>query len=324
MSEDFPQPNPDELQKPAEGQQSPLEPGQQEGSSEVHIPISDGLTTDEDNRPHAEVPEFPTGTFTKDSPDDSGRVEDESLALDMAYAGKEKRDQAVAERERASSSFAESERRGGDWEWKKSGKRHTERADELDDSANRVEEWVKVLHEHPVPEGYLESRNVTALGLAALEEKVLDWQETIDSKLGQLDSSPLLGIKGFDIGWRQGEPVNLIADAFGAVPGAGGSYERSGDRLLDCPLDRFDDEADRLVRFHDADPEGIEKLKAYREALENPETTLGQLRDMYAEAYTKKYLEPLRSNIEKNTALLDDIRSGNARSVTEDAETQSQ
>lgn len=245
---------------------------------------------------------------------------DYDLAWDMAHASKEERYKAAEKRAAAVSRQAEYERRGRRPEdrllWKEGVHRHTKEAERFDEDADRIDGWVEFLRDHPIPEEYMSSHNVTARGLAAIEKNILDLQEQIDEKLQALDSTPLVGVHGFDIGWRLGVPVNLIARAFGAVPKAGAVDAGGGEILLTCSLDKFDREAEIAIRFYDAKPDGVQKLKAYREAVENPETTLGQLRDMYAEAYDREYLEPLRRKIEVNHEILDAIRNGQFTTVS--------
>jgi hypothetical protein len=246
---------------------------------------------------------------------------DYDLAWDMAHASKEERYAAAEARAKAASDQAEYERRrglgDGNGSWKKRSESGKKEAEQLDEDAERIEEWVQLIRDYPIPEEYMSRNNLTARGLAAIEKSASDLQDEIDDKLRELESSPLLGVNGFKIGFNLGKPVNLIAHAFGVA-----RYEQGHEPLpnlailRDCDLDEFNEYAEVAIEYYDADPEGVQKLKAYREALQNPETTLGQLRDMYAEAYIKEYIEPLRRKIESNEGILDSIRNGQFDTVS--------
>lgn len=185
------------------------------------------------------------------------------------------------------------------------------RADMFRDYADRIEDWVAALHERPLPEAFVESEKITARGLVGIEDQIDNRKVKLERYTQALEEAgPLVGVNGVDVGSRVDpmpvQPLDVIRTAYGM------SLEREGRfSLVDIELEKFDKLVERMAEVGSPYPEeGVKRLKEYRQAVDNPETTLGQLRDMYVDAYERAYIKPNRDFIEQNTALLDQIRTG--------------
>lgn len=196
-----------------------------------------------------------------------------------------------------------------DLEHKQRGSEHE--ANMFRDYADRIEGWVAVLHERPLPETFVESEKITARGLVGIEDQI-DIRKTKLERYTQAleEAGPLVGVNGVDVGSpanpRFIQALDVIRTAYGM------SLEREGRfSLVDIELEKFDKLVERMAEVGSPYPEeGVKRLKEYRQAVENPETTLGQLKDMFVDTYEKAYIKPNREFIEQNTALLDQIRTG--------------
>lgn len=238
---------------------------------------------------------------------ESGRIEDKDLAWDMALASKPERETAVEFRKIA---------KGNEHNFfsKEKYVDHTNlnRGKYQDERAENIEEWAKILHEHPLPESFIESEQITARGLVSIEDQVEDSKHRLKRYTEALEeANVLVGVNGVNLGSlaedvSAAQPLYVIRAAYGM------NLERESKfYLVDFELEEFDKEVKRMADVGRPYPEeGIRHLKEYCEAIENPKTTLGQLKDMYADAFKKAYIEPNREFIDKNQTLLDQIRSG--------------
>lgn len=173
----------------------------------------------------------------------------------------------------------------------------------------------------------MKSEQITARGLVGIEVQIISDEQKIEEFTKALEEAgPMAGIEGVKVslGGSAGNkrqfarPLDVICAAYDIKDG------RSVHLLKDIELDKFDWLVERRAAAGiEYSPEGLKQLRAYREAIENPDTTLGQLKDMYTDAFNKAYIEPRRTFIEKNTALIEQIRSGSAGSTAENTETQS-
>lgn len=183
--------------------------------------------------------------------------------------------------------------------------------DRFGNYADRIENWVAVLHERPLPEAFVESEKITARGLVSIEDQIDIRKRRLERYTKALEEAgPLVGVNGVGVGSRVNsmsvQPLDVIRTAYGM------SLEREGRfSLVDIELEKFDKLVERMAEVGSPYPEeGVKRLREYRQAVDNPETTLGQLRDMYVDAYKRAYIKPSRDFIEQNTALLDQIRTG--------------
>jgi hypothetical protein len=188
--------------------------------------------------------------------DDSGRIEDENLAWDMAHATKENRDWAATEND-------------------------PRRRESFIDSAEKREKWVEFLHQHPLSEALREkySGRLDAEALYFAEDtlKIVESDISYAEYVLERDDSPLLGVWGIKTSGRGYYPVEVIRE---------------------------------LRRTSEDKEEGQKIAEAYDAAIGNPDTTLGQLRDMYIDAYRKVFIEPYKKQAEEISAFLDEVRSG--------------
>lgn len=196
-----------------------------------------------------------------------------------------------------------------DLEHRQRGSEHE--ANMFRDYADRIEGWVAVLHERPLPETFVASEKITARGLVGIEDQIDIRKTKLERYTKALEEAgSLVGVNGVDVGSpadpRFIQPLDVIRTAYGM------SLEREGRfSLVDIELEKFDKLVERMAEIGSPYPEeGVKRLKEYRQAVENPETTLGQLKDMFVDAYEKAYIKPNREFIEQNTALLDQIRTG--------------
>jgi hypothetical protein len=188
--------------------------------------------------------------------DDSGRIEDENLAWDMAHASKQKRDWAATEND-------------------------PRRRESFIDSAETIEKWVDFLHQHPLSEALREKYPglLDAKKLAGREEDLHRYASTIllnEYRLEQSDR-PLLGVNGLRRNERDYDPGTVMME---------------------------------VRRMSENKEEGQKIADAYYAAISDPETTLGQLRDMYIDAYKKVFIEPYQREAEEVRAFLDEVQSG--------------
>lgn len=324
-----------------------IQPEEQDGIAAQTINSTDlgsgdgqtGYPNDLDGEPTTETPVVDP---------DAGRIKDKELAVDVAYAGKPARDLALRKRDKAESvrqlaqdlderldsqaTLEPDEREEIEQEFRtKIGTRDVELIDAVRDrisnrdfdnriiseddeqrekeimdiiadshdeeakkeirNAERKEEWTEILGTKPLSEAFRQAHNVDAGYLMRIEDSIPKSKADLQrhqQMLEQLERNPILAIKGSDIlaDNRMPSLSTLMRTAY--IP-----------QLTDS-----DHQGD--------DPADKEAYDAYTEAISNPETTLGQLRDMYVQAYRKAYTKPLQKSIEVSESIIQDVKTGRA------------
>lgn len=149
-------------------------------------------------------------------------------------------------------------------------------ADYRNDAAS-IENWARILYEHPISEDYLArypNVNFDPPHVMWLERN-MDWQVDQAAAIEQLADN----LQGMDILWAR----------------------YAGSQKLPSLAE--------LVR-HIEDDAGLNAN--WQKLIGSPDTTIPQLRNFYAEALKRKYSEPLRNEANIKKAVLEDIRSGRA------------
>lgn len=336
MSEDFPQqPKPIEdinnVQNPTPDQEVATAPvtfaGTTEGESNTELPVEN------------------VG---------DGRIEDKDKALDMAYAGKETREEAAALREEGKTlreqvalgdetinsednQFKPTSERRHIFETQKNREdllrrsaRKERLADRADREAQEIESWAEILYDNPISDAYRQAHqniHFTPKDLRYKEEELRRISEGIEwgeYKLAELQNT--VGVTGID----QGKDATQGPD-----PRTGQLRERppiTTESLLKSASGLGKAEYIDLKQKYSEDTEILDRMiepdireiyDRYLSLLDAPDTTtITQLSGVFKDVYRKVRIEPMVNEYESNKQILDDIRSGRASSIKQSIETQ--
>jgi len=163
---------------------------------------------------------------------------------------------------------------------------------EMDQAAVRLEDWVDVFHDHPVSDSYRESH------------KNIDF-----SPKGFLDVETMVLFDIYDA-----EKVDELIEQFPADVGVNGINEAEVFELTNSTRLKLKPES--LMKEAYNGPQQSEedkaKLDAWQTMLKDPNTTLGQLRELYNAAFEIVYINRRLNYSHMAQSVLDDVRTGRA------------
>ncbi len=179
-------------------------------------------------------------------------------------------------------------------------------------TAEAIEKWAGFLYDHPVSDEYKKAHpdhKFEPDDLMYLEQIVTPELEDIKLLEEAITDAPVtVGIDGLNeqkymqytrmMEWGSLSPVRVMRSAYGRSP-----RER---------VQIFGAKGEVISEVIEDKPPKSEAWEQYLTMVEDPNTTLGQLRDIYIKAFRKAHIEPKKRWAEPEKAILDDIRSGRA------------
>lgn len=278
--------------------QAPVNPDEQQALQAQKIEVTSpgyGDTVQLPTKPDVVTTPTDQGdTMAHDVPHDidhdkSKLVEDPEKAWDMAHASNEERSAAAMFRAGVKDESMNP----------RSVDRLLSMAEDADKNAEELESWAAIIHDHPVSETYRKSHENVDFNnphfLKTIEANAKNATYEAEALQHQLENAPLtVGVKGLSTLKGKFRPSDSLAEACG-MSGFQGDAVIAGKEFPSF-----------------VSQENAERFNQYVELISNPDTTLGQLKDVFTQAFTEIAINPELAYADSINTVLEDIRSGRA------------